>query len=136
MNQRRAILFVLFVLALLSGAIDGYRAINARPTSSPLDLIWAFAFGGASFAWYYFDALQVRFKRSKLLDVLVIALAFLAIPYYLFRSRPKGKRLRAVGLCLGFIVILIVATVVGGMAGEWAHTFTTAYSPSYLPRTT
>ena len=67
------------------------------------------------FWWYWTDSTLRAYRRSPLLNVAVIAVAFVAIPYYLIRSRPSGQRLRAVASMLGFVALLVVALFIGAL---------------------
>ena len=67
------------------------------------------------FWWYWADSTSRSYRRSPLLNVAVIAVGFLAVPYYLLRSREKGQRLNAFARMLGFVVLILVAFVVGGL---------------------
>ena len=68
------------------------------------------------FLWFRADAREVGYQRSGVLNVAVVALAFLAIPVYLVRSRPKGRRLKALGW-FGVVVCGTVLCVVTGALG-------------------
>jgi hypothetical protein len=67
------------------------------------------------FWWYWADSTLRSYRRSPLLNVAVIAVAFAAVPYYLLRSREKGQRLKAVLSMLGFVVLLVVAVFIGAV---------------------
>jgi hypothetical protein len=67
------------------------------------------------FWWYWADSTLRSYRRSPLLNVAVVALAFLAIPYYLLRSRQQGQRVVAVVKMLGFVVLIVVAESIGAL---------------------
>ena len=46
------------------------------------------------------------------------ALGFVAIPYYLLRSRPRGQRFKAIVGLLAFFALLVVALFVGALPVE------------------
>jgi hypothetical protein len=73
------------------------------------------AFSMLVFWWYWSDSESRSFRRSPLLNVAVVAVGFVAIPYYLLRSRAKGQRVRAIVSMLGFFVLLVVALFVGAL---------------------
>jgi hypothetical protein len=111
MLRPRLVLVLLFIGVAVSGAFDGYHLARNEATPAPLNLALTFMLGAISFAWYYFDAAQIPYRRPKLLDVAVIFLAPIAVPFYLIRSRPSGSRLKAVGLFLGVFVLLIFTAI-------------------------
>ncbi|TDM09012.1 MAG: hypothetical protein C4K60_06565 [Ideonella sp. MAG2] len=67
------------------------------------------------YRWYYVDAANRAYRRTALLGGAVIILPLLAIPYYLFRSRPSGQKLRALLGFLGLVALSIVTIVLGGL---------------------
>jgi hypothetical protein len=111
MNRPRLTLVLLFLAVAVSGAFDGYHLARDEATPAPLNLALTFLLGAISFAWYYFDAARIPYKRAKLLDVVVIFFAPIAIPFYLVRSRPSGLRLKALGLFFVVLALLIATTV-------------------------
>jgi peptidoglycan/LPS O-acetylase OafA/YrhL len=70
------------------------------------------------FGWYYFDSESRSYPRSTLLNIAVLGVAIVAIPYYLARSREKGKRLKAIIGLLGFCVLSIVFAALGQVLGD------------------
>lgn len=72
-----------------------------------------------TFAWFWFDSEARSYKRSPFLNIAIVALGAFAVPYYLARSRPKGQRLKAIGSFVGFVLLLLVALVVGALPNAW-----------------
>ncbi|MCC2957510.1 hypothetical protein LK542_17980 [Massilia sp. IC2-477] len=68
------------------------------------------------FYWYRLDSEARRFRRSRWMSSAVVAVSPLAIPLYLLRSRPKGARLASLARMSGFVLLMLGATVVGGVA--------------------
>jgi hypothetical protein len=69
------------------------------------------------FAWYWVDSRSRSFYRSSFLNVGVIAIAIVAVPYYLARNRTRGERLKAFANLGCFLVLLVLALMVGSIAG-------------------
>jgi hypothetical protein len=65
--------------------------------------------------WYWADSTSRSYRRSQALNVAIIAVGILAVPYYLLRSREKGQRLVAVARLFGFVVLMAVAMIVGAL---------------------
>jgi hypothetical protein len=93
------------VVALMGlGFIDGFVAYRLYPgevfpvSSVIFGLISVFLI----FLWFRLDAASRNYPRGPLLSVAVIAIAAIAIPYYLFRSR---------GLRSGSVATLVFFTV-------------------------
>jgi hypothetical protein len=108
MSERpaRPALFALLFIAVLGGAMAGFAASRhlAPPLAwgNTLDLL----FGFLCFVWYCRDGDARSFNRSRWLSVAMVSVTLLAIPYYLWRSRPRGQRRRAIMRYLGFGVLL------------------------------
>jgi hypothetical protein len=62
------------------------------------------------FAWLQEDRRELQLPHSYLFDVGVVALGFIVIPVYLWRSRPPGRKVKAV---LGMFAALIASLVLG-----------------------
>lgn len=70
------------------------------------------------FAWYQQDTNHIGYRRTALLNLMVIALTIIALPYYFFRSR--GLKKGGVYL-LSFILLLglhVAAAVIGTHIGD------------------
>lgn len=95
-----------FILASLAlGFLDGVTAYLLFPGQpfAPSSLLISIAALFLIFLWYRLDSDSREFKRTPLLSIAVVGVAFLALPYYLFRTR--GFRQGA----LATLVVLIVA---------------------------
>mgnify|MGYP006951121585 CR=1 FL=1 len=98
MNAKHRLVLAIGGTAALSG-ITGqyfYPSLETPPTT-----LW-FALGGAFllFAWYRIDAEIVGYRRSLWLNIGVVGLALIALPYYFFRSRGAKRGFAATGLFL------------------------------------
>ncbi len=62
------------------------------------------------FAWLQEDRRQLQLPHSYLFDVGVVALGFIVIPVYLWRSRPAGRKLKAV---FGMFAVLLASMLLG-----------------------
>ena len=75
----------------------------------PLLLGFCFLCSFGAFLWYYIDASVRAFRRKSWLNLLIICIAIIGIPTYLFMSRgPKRGiigTLIVVGLCILSLVI-------------------------------
>ncbi len=105
---------ILLGIALLSG-MSTYLETHGMREPQWSVITTSLAFSLLIFWWYWTDSTLRAYRRSPLLNVAVIAVAFVAIPYYLIRSRPRGQRLRAVASMLGFVALLVVALFIGAL---------------------
>ena len=84
-------------IAYISGVSTQYFFPGQIYTLSDVFFILAGAF--VLFWWYVLDAREKKFKRNPFLDVLVIALSIVALPYYFFRTRSiKGALVATIAL--------------------------------------
>ena len=97
-NSKHLILWSLALLAIISGAMQQFAVV--RHTRSEVDVLFALLGITLIFFWYRLDATEHNYSRSPLLDVMVIALAVFALPYYFFRSRGFRGGCRATGVFL------------------------------------
>lgn len=113
----RQALFALLFIALLGGAMNGFA--SSRHAAQPL--VWTHAIDLASsfvcFVWYCRDGDARSFIRSRWLSVAMVSVTVITIPHYLWRSRPRGKRFRAIVRYIGFAALLGIVTAVGFVLG-------------------
>lgn len=108
---------ILWLLLFITAAESFFTTVaNDRPNLAVMALI-GLAFNFTSFVWYCRDSDAAGYRRSLGLNIAVILLGPFAVAYYLLRSRPKGRRLRAILRLLGFIALAVLASVLGTIAG-------------------
>lgn len=95
-----AILVALFGAAFVLGAAGVFFGTTREGAA---ELFWISAFVGITliFLWVSTDARERGYRRTAALNVAVIAFAAIAVPIYLYKSRPAGSRLKAIG---GFVL--------------------------------
>jgi hypothetical protein len=112
-------LFALLFITSLTGVFGGHfmaRHINAALVLKfALELMFSFV----SFLWYCRDSNARNYIRSRWLSVAMVSVSLLAIPYYLWRSRPAGQRAGALLRFFGFVALLVFVTALGMGIGEW-----------------
>ena len=110
-------LFALLFIAVLVGATNGFAASRhaAQPLlwTHTLDLVFSFL----CFVWYCRDGDARSYIRSRWLNVGMITVTMLTVPYYLWRSRPRGQRGRAIMRYVGFGMLLGIVTAAGFVLG-------------------
>ncbi len=68
-----------------------------------------------TYLWYYYDAIEYSYVRSRALNMGIILLAVAFVPYYLARSRPRGRRLKAIWWMLGFASCYFIVELLGAL---------------------
>ncbi|WP_343641296.1 hypothetical protein [Roseateles sp.] len=110
---------VLFILSLLQGALAGVARVRSG-AAGWVDWAITLAFVVIVYLWYRHDSRERRYPGSALLGGGVILVSFIAVPVYLYRSRPSGQRAKPM---LAFFGLLILSVVVSGVAAELAAKF-------------
>jgi hypothetical protein len=103
----------LLVVAFASGLI--HQIVTPLEVLSGIDLAFAALGFALVFLWYRRDAFARGFRRSALLNIMVVAATILAVPYYLFRTRGFSKGLMDTGM---FFVL-----VAGYTAVQWGSEY-------------
>ena len=114
MDRKSIVLVAGAVLALVAGMAAQYFYPTAE--SSPVDVVVTLLGALLVFSWYHFDSTRAGYRRSKGLNIAVILIAILALPYYFFRSRGAKRGLVATGLflltLLGFGLLSFVGQLI------------------------
>lgn len=115
MDQKRLLMFLPVPFVVLG---MGSGMFISRDISEPIwwTLSTNILLSAAIFYCYRQDSNRRSYKRSALLNVGVVALAPLAIPYYVVRSRPRGVKAKAFGMLVACSLMLVVMAIVGGIA--------------------
>ena len=114
MSSKTLVLLMLAAASLLSGVVDQYfyPGQELPPTAIAFAVVAAFLI----FWWYRLDSSQLGYRRSPWLNIGVVALPIIALPYYFFRTRgaKRGAAYSFVTL-VAFIFIGVLA-----VAGAYA----------------
>jgi hypothetical protein len=108
MTLRKGI-FYAFVLsyAIADGVFSTISVMHSRDAYETCYAIFFLVGAPLPFIWYYLDSSERSFQRTTGLKLLIILLALVGIPVYLFKSRPWKKAL--VGTAIFILVIVGVA---------------------------
>jgi len=115
MNGKK-ILILILALFVCYGATEAHLGARHLPIA-PWQAVYTIFFLVLILMWYHFDSTARGYARSRWLNAGILLIGILAIPYYLIRSRERGKRCWAIGKLLGFVVLCFVATFIGAFAG-------------------
>ena len=106
--MKRSILISIFALTFVFGACDVW--LEGAPQRIAEGFLWTsiVIVSALVFAWVHLDAAQHSYSKSKWLNVGILGLSIVFVPVYLYRSRPKGAKLKALaGFILGLLGYLI-----------------------------
>lgn len=126
--RKKNALLMLPVIALLLGAIDvmlfGAPTTTGTMGATPGGPRLLVAIAGniallvTGFRWLYWDSLQLDIRRPAWLNVGIILVAIVFVPYYLYKTRPEGRRLLPIAAFFALIVVVSMANVVGAGLAE------------------
>ena len=111
MSSKLWVIAILMALSLIAGAASQhlFPGVDRPPTDWWLLPLFAFLI----FLWYRLDSIQRSYRRSPWLNICVIGIAILALPYYFFRSRGfKGGAIASIAM-LGLLLLSSALTVLG-----------------------
>ncbi len=108
-----AVLGILDIALGLPSAADGTRIGVTLLGNIALLLI--------GFRWLDLDARELDIRRPTWLNVCIVLLAAVFVPYYLYKTRPEGKRLGAIG---GFFLLVVGCMFATGLGASLALQFT------------
>jgi hypothetical protein len=100
-------------LKMLVGKVD-------RGAAHALGPIMQLLISYSAFVWYCRDSDACRFPRTLWRNVCFNFLAILFVPWYLLRTRPRGQRLGALFKFGGFLLLMLVAAMIGLALGAAA----------------
>lgn len=99
-----------------SGLIDGIAVARGLPEPAWWAVTSGILTSFLGFCWYRIDREARGGRRSVWANLAIVLAAPLAVPVYLLASRPRGARLRAFGRFLGFVLLMVLAALAGGVA--------------------
>jgi hypothetical protein len=111
MRSKSLIVAIFLAVSLLSGAIDQYFYPGDMwpPTALAPAVLNIFLV----FLWYRIDSTEIGYKRSPWLNLAVVALALVALPYYFFRSRGAKRGAIYTGLMIAVLITSGILSAVG-----------------------
>jgi len=114
-SDARKALLILVAVGAIGGVLDPLFGNSAY--YDYFNVVLALVGLSLIFAWYYYDSEQRQYRRSLGLNIVIVGLGIVGIPYYLFRSRGAKGGAVAVGYLLLFITALVVVDAVGQWTG-------------------
>ena len=114
-RQKTAAITAMLGVSLVTGIAITALAPNAVETGMPLGIqlvanVLLFVIG---FRWMHADSAQLDIRRPMWLNVGIVLLAAVFVPYYLFKTRPEGKRLVPILGFFGLIIGCAIASTIG-----------------------
>ena len=113
------ILIAMLGLSVISGAMTGYFEANHAIEPPWSEFASTLILIVLTLSWYHVDSNEHNYVRSIWLNMLILGLAIIGIPYYLINSRAKGKKLAALGWLTVFVCLFMSLNMVGELLMSW-----------------
>jgi len=113
-RRKRAWLFAIAAAGFIGGVCEAFFAVRRHhnPLNAPLLALYAFLI----FGWYHTDSDQRGFRRGFVMNFLIMMLAAVGIPVYMFRTRGFAHGLIGVGWALLMLLAFISTATLGAIA--------------------
>jgi hypothetical protein len=114
-KRKQNTLIALLGVSLLLGIVD--MALSLQPASETNSAL--FMLGGnivlllIGLRWLHLDSVELDIRRPTWLNVGIVLLAAIFVPYYLYKTRPPERRLPAVAAFFGVILGSMAASIIG-----------------------
>lgn len=113
--QKQATLIALGGASFVLGIVDVLFALPPRPDGVRLLVM---ALGNVTllvigFRWLMLDARELEIRRPLWLDLGIVLLAAVFVPYYLYKTRPQPRRLPAILAFFSLVLGCMVLTTLG-----------------------
>ncbi|MBX3700284.1 MAG: hypothetical protein KF903_04715 [Dokdonella sp.] len=114
-RHKRATLIALGGVSFVIGMVDVLFGLPPRPEAERLFvmLLGNVALLVIGFRWLILDARELEIRRPLWLDLAIVLLAAIFVPYYLYKTRPQPRRLPAILAFFGLILGCMVLTAFG-----------------------
>jgi hypothetical protein len=114
-RQKTTAITAMFGVSLVTGIVVAAVAPNAAETGMPLgiQLVANVVLFVLAFRWLHADSAQLGITRPTWLNVGIILLAAVFVPYYLYKTRPEGARLVPILAFFGLIFGCAIASAIG-----------------------
>jgi len=119
-NQKKIALLLMVASAFVHGVFSIWARTSPYATADiffPYLVLQLFLGMFLIFLWLRGDEVEFRYHRSAMMNVGIAALALVFIPIYLYRTRPRGQKIKAIGLCFLLLPASFVCAFAGGIAG-------------------
>ena len=120
-RSKQATLIALVGASVALGILDAALALPAGDSGGRL----ALTFGGnialllIGFRWLQLDAAELDIRRPLWLNIAIVLLAAVFVPYYLHKTRPAGHRLQAIAGFFGIVFACMIGSASGALLMQW-----------------
>jgi hypothetical protein len=112
-RQKQIALTTLIGASLVLGVIDAALQLQ---NSGGLTLIGSLAMLIIGFRWLALDSAELDIRRPMWLNVGIVMAAAIFVPYYLYKTRPAGRRLQAIASFFALVLACAMTSAIGATA--------------------
>jgi len=123
-RHKQIALTTLFGASLVLGIVDAALQLQ---TSNALTLLGSLAIMIIGFRWLQLDSAELGIRRPMWLNVGIVMAAAVFVPYYLYKTRPAGRRLVAIA---GFFGLVFGCAITSGFGAALMAYFSGAIPPT------
>lgn len=111
MTARHAI-YIYLTIGTVLGALSGLLSSTHPDAGALIGLMWLILGPVTGYVWFRLDSEERRFQGSPGWSRGVILFAPVALPIYLYKSRAKGRRLKAISMLVGIFFLSVVLPII------------------------
>ena len=115
MRNTKSVAYISFFIVGFASGI-AHQLVAPETLMAPVDFPFMLLGALAIFAWYVADSNQREYRRSLILNIFVIGISVLALPYYLLRTRGISKGVLAIAMFILFTLAYMFLQYVGSLA--------------------
>jgi hypothetical protein len=112
-RQKQIALTTLIGASLVLGIVDAALQLQ---TSSGLTFVGSLAMLIIGFRWLTLDSAELDIHRPMWLNIGIVMAAIIFVPYYLYKTRPAGRRLPAIASFFAIVLACAMTSAIGAAA--------------------
>ena len=109
-RQKQIALTTLIGASLVLGIVDAALQLQ---TSSGLTFVGSLAMLIIGFRWLTLDSAELDIRRPMWLNIGIVMAAIIFVPYYLYKTRPAGRRLPAIASFFAIVLACAMTSAIG-----------------------
>jgi hypothetical protein len=112
-RQKQIALTTLIGASLVLGIVDAALQLQS---SSGLTFVGSLAMLIIGFRWLTLDSAELDIRRPMWLNIGIVMAAIIFVPYYLYKTRPAGRRLPAIASFFAIVLACALTSAIGAAA--------------------
>lgn len=127
-RRKQNTLWTLIGVSLVFGVVDiGLGTSLSESARFGIALLGNLALLVIAFHWLNLDSHELDIQRPMWLNIGIILLLIVFVPYYLYKTRPEGKR---APVLLGFVAVLVACVFASAIGSALAAATTGTPAPT------